>query len=303
MTDSALICDIQRFSIHDGPGIRSTIFFKGCPLNCLWCHNPEALDFKNELTFKAKACILCLDCLEACPQSAISADSHHISIDRTQCDACLECTRVCPSKALSPAAKTYLTQELLHEILRDRDYYQEEGGITLSGGEPFAQLKFLKKFLPQVKSTGIHVAVETSGFWSYTKVSPLFEWVDLFLIDVKVVNTERHIELTGKSNRRILENLKRLHAEKNKNQDLWVRMPVIPGINDRQENLEEVCDLLQTMSIHQITLLPYHDLGTEKVEILGKQRPSLNSLASMSNAELEKISQFFTSRKIEVLQA
>lgn len=265
------ICDIQRFSVHDGPGIRTTIFFKGCPLACQWCHNPETISFHNELVFSVSDCIGCGDCVPACSKFALALHKGHIRVDFAACDGCMRCTELCPSGALKPAARPCSSEALLAEVLRDFNYYGEDGGITLSGGEPLIHVAFLKEFLPKAKAAGLHVVAETAGHWAYEQLVPVLEHVGLFLFDVKMVDGQRHREYTGRSNARILQNLRRLLAE---GRDVRVRMPLVPGRNIDSDNLTSTAKLIASLGLSTITLLPYHSLGEGKLaKIGGRVRP------------------------------
>ena len=260
--EKALITDIQRFSIHDGPGIRTTVFFKGCPLRCLWCHNPETMRFENEPVYTARECIGCGDCVRACPQKALKLSPQGIVTDWARCRACLECTRVCPSGARSPAAREYDGAALLVEALRDLDFYQEQGGVTLSGGEPLAHPQFLKEFLPQAKARGLHVAAQTCGQWPAKSLEPVLDLIDLYLFDIKAVDPVLHKALTGKTNELILENLGMLASL---GHDLWLRMPFVPGKNTGTENLEALAKLAVSLGKSSVWLLPFHAMGQAKL--------------------------------------
>lgn len=265
------ICDIQRFSVHDGPGIRTTIFFKGCPLACQWCHNPETISFQNELVFSVSDCIGCGDCVPVCSKSALGLCKGRIRVEYSACDGCMRCTELCPSGALKPAARPYSSEALLAEVLRDFNYYGEDGGITLSGGEPLVHVEFLKEFLPQAKAADLHVVAETAGHWAYEQLVPVLDHVDLFLFDVKTFDGQRHREYTGRSNARILRNLRRLLAD---GRDVQVRMPLVPGRNADGENLTSTARLMASLGLSAITLLPYHSLGEGKLaKIGGRVRP------------------------------
>jgi pyruvate formate lyase activating enzyme len=294
MPKETLITDIQRFSVHDGPGIRTTIFFKGCPLRCKWCHNPETLQFENELVYTKKECILCGDCKEACAEKAVSIIKDKVYIDEKKCTLCLECTQVCPSRALEPAAKKYNSTDLAKEVLRDQDFYNTDGGITLSGGEPLVQAQFLEEFLPLVKNA-THVAAETCGYWSYEALNNVLNMIDLFLFDIKAAESKRHEELTGKPNDMILKNLEKLIKD---GRQVQVRMPVVQGFNDDTDNLAKTSDLLKSFGLKSITLLPYHTLGEVKLAKINSDISPLN-IRSMSKKELGKISEFFKSCGIE----
>ncbi len=293
----ALLCDIQRFSIHDGPGIRTTLFFKGCPLACRWCQNPETISFGNEPFFTAAACLLCGDCAEACPESAISVEGDGLEFARSRCRNCLECTKVCPAGALAPAAQKFAPEALLAEVLKDIDYYGGGGGVTLSGGEPLAHPAFLKAFLPLVAERGIHVAVETAGHVPAAHLTEMADFVDLFLFDLKLIDGERHRSLTGRSNGLILENLDRLVR---RGGNVNVRMPLIPGINDDEENLRLTARLLGSLGLPSITILPYHGLGLGKLVKVNAPFEPVSCLPPDAG-QIAEASRFFESRGIGVV--
>jgi len=257
----ALVCDVQRFSVHDGPGIRTVLFLKGCPLRCRWCQNPETLRFQNELVFSAERCVACGDCARACDRGAIRFEGGP-RIDWERCDLCLACAEVCPGRALEPAGVARSAEEVLPELLADRDYFQPEGGITLSGGEPLAHPDFLARLLPLLRREGLTVAAETAGLWDYERLAPILAQLDLVLFDLKAASPDRHRELTGAGNDRILANLRRLRAE---GPPVILRMPAVPGLNTRPHDLAEMTKLLHDLGADQLWLLPYHRLGEKKL--------------------------------------
>ena len=269
-TRSALVTEVQRFSIHDGPGIRTTVFFKGCPLACAWCHNPETVAFDNQLVHAAGRCLGCGACAEACPTGALCLGPAGVAVDEARCQGCHACAAACPSEALRPAARRYDAAQLLDEVLRDRAFYGDSGGVTLSGGEPLAQVRFLERFLPLARAASLHVTVETSGHWAYGHVAPLLDQVDLFLFDVKAVDSARHQALVGRGNERILANLQRLLDD---GRQVVVRMPFVVGANADERNVDRTGQLLASLGVRELTLLPYHGMGRDKELQLGARRP------------------------------
>jgi pyruvate formate lyase activating enzyme len=260
-----LVCDVQRFSVHDGPGIRTTVFFKGCPLACRWCHNPESITFTNEPIHTAADCIRCGDCVRACQAGALRMTSTGVRIQHDRCDRCMRCTEVCPSGAWRAAAERYDVDGLIAALLRDRDFYASDGGVTLSGGEPLVHAAFLRALLPRTHALGLDVTVQTAGQFRWDDVQPLCAHIDRFHYDLKVVDPERHRALTGRDNVRILNNLRRLVAE---GCEVEIRMPVVVGHNDDEDNLAQSARLLRSLGLGGITLLPHHALGQAKLDKL-----------------------------------
>ncbi len=279
-----LVCEVQRFSVHDGPGIRTTIFFKGCPLRCEWCHNPESLSFKNQPVYNAADCIRCGDCVDACKALALRLDAKGVHFDTALCTGCLDCTEACPSRARRPAARAYSPSTLLEAVLRDRDFYGEDGGITLSGGEPLAQGPFLEQFLPAAKAAGLHVLAETAGHWSWKGAAAALRHIDEFYFDIKAADQLRHEAITGRSNSLILQNLRRLLDD---GYNVRVRMPLVVGRNADDENLEATAELLHSLAVTDLTLVPYHSMGESKLgkvdnplQRLGLRAPTQDELGA-----------------------
>lgn len=285
---TSLICDIQRFSVHDGPGIRTTVFFKGCPLRCLWCQNPEALRFENELVFSANRCIACGECAKTCPIQAIRFD-HGPRIHRDKCDACFACAEVCPGRALEPAAREYSPEALVRELTKDREFYEPEGGVTLSGGEPLARPEFLRELVPRIKRENLHLAVETCGHFHWEALEPVLLRIDLVLFDLKAWSEDLHRKLTGRDNRLILANLKRIIAQGIPRR---LRMPLIPGLNDAEDELRRIAKFVKELGETEIFLLPYHRLGESKLQKLASELKPLG-LASLSESDLQKRADIF----------
>lgn len=263
------IFDIQRFSIHDGPGIRTTVFLKGCPLRCLWCHNPESISPEPLLSFVADKCISCGDCVDVCPNQAhlMNEQQQHV-FTREKCDACGECANVCPSGALEIVGKDISYEEVLEQVLRDRPFYEVSGGgVTLSGGEPLLQIDFAEALLAGTKKAAVHTAVETAGHVVFSRIERVMPYTDLFLFDLKETNNGRHKQFTGVPNTRILENLNALHDA---GATVIVRLPIIPDLNDRQEHFEEVARIVRPLSnLVGVEIMPYHSLGIGKLPRLG----------------------------------
>lgn len=267
------IFDIKRYAIHDGPGIRTTVFFKGCTLRCQWCHNPEGIKFEHEIMFRPERCAAdCWDCVPRCPQKAISKNGTVISIDDAKCDLCAICEDVCAYEAVAVVGRDVTVQEIIKEVEKDRIFYEESGGgVTISGGEPLAQGDFLLSLLDELSKRNIHTAVDISGYMPYEILDEVSNRADLILYDLKVMDEHRHRVFTGESNTLILENLKRLSE---KGTHTIIRMPVLKGLNDDPENIQSMVDfLLPLNNSWQINLLPFHRGGEGKRERLKKKSP------------------------------
>ena len=234
-SDTAVVFDVQRFSIHDGPGIRTVIFFKGCAMDCVWCQNPEAVDAAPELAYYPERCLVgCVACVAACPETALRAAITD-RVDWTRCTVCGDCVAVCPADALRVVGREWTADDLLVEVARDHRFYEASGGgITLSGGEPVLHSAFLQEFLPLARLRGLHVALETAGLYPFALLAPLLPLVDLVLFDLKVMDASTHQRLTAQDNDQILSNLRRLCAA---GPPLDVRMPVVPDTNTDDANV------------------------------------------------------------------
>ena len=268
-----LVFDIQRFSLHDGPGIRTTVFLKGCSLNCFWCQNPEGLSGQPELMFTAGFCVGCGSCVSACPNGAhLLADGQHL-IDREACTVCGRCVDACLPQALRLVGKEMTTGEVAAVVLEDVPYYRcSGGGVTLSGGEPLCQPDFAAGVLGACKTGGVHTALDTSLDAEWETIEPLLPHVDLMLIDLKTCDAATHREATGAGNERIVANYERLGA---RDVPVIVRVPVIPGLNDTEEDIAAIADLAaRNANLQRIELLPHHRLGESKRDGLGLARPS-----------------------------
>lgn len=263
-----LVYDIQRFSVHDGPGIRTTVFLKGCPLRCQWCANPESQRREIELRYVSKLCMQCGRCVKRCAQRALTLSVGGLVIDRSRCNGCSECAKACPQGALRLVGAWYSPDEVLTEVEKDALFYRlSQGGLTLSGGEPMLQSEFSAELLRCAKERGLDTAVETSGYASWAKVMDVCQYSDLVLFDVKHLDPVRHRELTGVSNDLILENLKNLTKS---GVNVIARLPLVPGRNDDPCTIRGIGDLLMTLRIREIHVLPYHRLGQAKYAQLGR---------------------------------
>lgn len=262
----AKIFEIKHFAVHDGDGIRTTIFFKGCPLKCVWCHNPEGMYSERQLAFYSHKCIGCGRCMEICSQKAHSMVEGTHSVDLKKCVACGKCAAECPAQALIIYGIEMTVEELLVEILEDKIFYEHSGGgVTLSGGECLMQSDFCAELLKRVKKAGIHTAVDTCGFVSKKALDKVMPYTDLFLYDIKAMDEDVHSKCTGESNRIILDNLCYLDQC---NKEIEVRIPYVPEYNDDQ--MEKIATFLRKIeNLKMVKVLPYHDYAGSKYEALG----------------------------------
>ncbi len=278
-----LIVDIGRGSTEDGPGVRTTVFFKGCPLSCKWCQNPETLDPQVEIGFYPKDCIGCFDCAIACSEDAILPEAN-VRIDRSKCARCAQCADICPGKGLRRIGNYYEVEELIEILLRDRVFYEtSDGGVTLSGGEPTLWPGYCGELLRGLKANGIHTAVQTCGYFDYSAFEKeLLPWIDLVMYDIKIIGPEEHRQHTGRDNKKILENFIRLSKE---NIELIPRVPLIPGFTTSEENLSGISNFVRAGGIKECSLLHYNPLGLSKWEHIGKAEPELPRCLPQNESE------------------
>jgi len=265
---NGLIFNIQRFSIQDGPGIRTTVFFKGCPLRCRWCSNPESQSPKPQIITRNIRCVFCGKCVEACPQKAITITRSGRKIKWNVCNQCLKCAEACPNGAIDVVG-TYMTiEEVMKEIESDKLFYQKSGGgVTMSGGESLLQWEFVCHLLMLCKEKGIHTAVETCGYAPWEKLEKVLQYTDLVLFDLKHIDPELHRRGTGKSNKLILDNARGTASRVR----TWVRIPLISGYNDSKEVLTKMAEFAVQIGAEKVSLLPYHEWGKEKYASTGRR--------------------------------
>lgn len=261
------VFDIQRFSLFDGPGIRTVVFLKGCPLNCIWCHNPEGLSEEPEIMFDSRKCIGCLDCVKVCKSGGHSiSDGKHLFL-KDRCSVCLKCTDICPADAVFPAGRKMSVEEVMDSVKRDMPLYKESGGgITLSGGEPLFQADFAIGILARAKESGLHTCIETCGYAPSESLCKVAEYTDVICYDYKVTGDEDHIKYCGVPQGLIIKNLSLLDKI---GKTIILRCPIIPGINDTDEHINGICDIAcRFKSISEIHLEPYHSVGISKFRML-----------------------------------
>jgi pyruvate formate lyase activating enzyme len=264
-----MITDIQRFSIHDGPGIRTTLFVKGCPLHCPWCHNPETIGPGAEVLYYPELCIACGTCVRICPQHNHQV-AGRIVHEHAECEACREAARECPTGALRVTGEERESAELVELLLRDRVFFEESnGGVTISGGEPLAQAEFVRQILGAVRAAGIHTCLDTSLTGDYSRIEMVRDVTSLFLVDCKETERDRHLALTGSRLETVIRNLEQLSGD---GAAIWLRCPIIPGEHDRREHLEAVGELADRIrGVEEIWLLPFHPTAQHKWAALGRR--------------------------------
>ena len=262
------IFDIKKYAIHDGPGIRSTVFFKGCPLACRWCHNPEGINVASQRIYRRERCIGCGECIRICPHEAMIQTAEGIVWNSAKCDLCQTCADHCPAEAIEFVGRKVAVDEVMREIVKDIAFYDESGGgITLSGGEPLMQPDFLLELLDACAETDLHRTVDTTGYAASELLLQVAQKTDLFLYDLKLMDDARHRDFTGVSNERILNNLKLLAQMGAR---IQVRVPIIPGINSDFENIDRTAEFVSDLTgVEQIAILPFHNSARGKYGRLG----------------------------------
>jgi pyruvate formate lyase activating enzyme len=267
-TQAGLVFNIQKYSLHDGPGIRTTVFFKGCPLNCLWCHNPEGISPQRAIVLLESRCLACGECRSACPLPAASEDCGFLPLRLADCTLCGGCVDACPSGGRQMLGATRSVAEVMAEVLKDRVFYEDSGGgVTVSGGEPLRQPQFLLALLAACRREGLHTVLDTTGFGHTRHLLAAAAMADLVLYDLKVLDDARHRQLTGVSNKTILANLHHLDRE---HRNIWIRMPLVPGCNADLRNLQQLAGFVRDLRhVTLVNLLPFHRTGIDKFARLG----------------------------------
>ena len=288
--EKGITFNIQKFSIHDGPGIRTTVFFKGCPLRCEWCSNPESQIKNVQILHDQSKCSYCLSCVAACPNGAITHEDNKIIINEDKCVGCLTCVNSCPNRALSYEGDYQTIEEIVDICMQDIDFYEESGGgVTISGGEGMSQPEFLKKLISELKKNSVHVAIETTGYVKKETFEELARELDLLLFDVKHYDREKHYNGTKVYNDLIVENLK--WAIDN-GIEVLPRIPVIPDFNNSLEDAEGLAELLVEVGAKKVQLLPFHQFGEKKYELLNRNYKYKNKKA-LYPEDLEEYQKIF----------
>lgn len=255
------IFNIQRYSVHDGNGIRTNIFLKGCPLKCKWCSNPESQSFSIESTFSKRSCMSCMGCVQLCPEGALLKNGEK---DKDKCVKCFKCEEVCPTASWKIIGKDWTIDDVVDEVLKDYSFFKSStGGVTISGGEPLSQPKQAAKLVAALKKVGLHLAIETCGYAKWVDAEPVLSNVDQILYDIKEMDSVKHKEFTGVDNRLILENARKAASLDN---EFIVRVPVIGGYNNSKKNIRGIAEFAAKIGADEINLLPYHRFGENKYE-------------------------------------
>jgi pyruvate formate lyase activating enzyme len=283
----AIVFNVQRFSVQDGPGVRTTVFIKGCPLRCLWCSNPESQNAVPEVAHRPSLCQKCGHCSDICDKGAIALGQKGISIDRDKCNNCGKCARECPNGAIKIYGEEMSVDEIYKVVIRDKQFYENsDGGITVSGGEALTQSTFVSELFKKCKDAAIHTCLDTTGFAQPERVYELLKYTDLVLYDLKLLDSDEHKRMTGVSNQLILQNLPLIVKSGVK---VIVRIPLIPGINDSIDNIIDTINFVKKIDgINDINLLQYHRLGISKYSMLDKHY-SLPDLVPQTKDYLEKL--------------
>ncbi len=292
-----LVFNIQRYSIHDGPGIRTTVFFKGCPLHCKWCSNPESISPQPEIMVREARCNGCRRCIDVCSPGALSLVSTGLWLDREKCDLCLKCIGACWEDAIEVAGKFMTLDEVVEECRRDEPFYHNSGGgVTLSGGEPLLQADFALALLERCKASGLNTALDTSGHVAWSVLDRALHIADLVLFDIKHLDADEHRDGTGMDNKLILSNLEK--AMSSGQARIWIRIPVIPGYNDANQYMEGLASKLSGMKADKVSILGYHEFGRPKYQSLGKAY-QLSGRKPLSSERINEIVDIFKSAGLD----
>ena len=294
----ARIFNIQKFCLHDGPGVRTTVFFKGCPLSCVWCHNPESQLSQSEILFDQTKCTSCGRCISVCSSSAVKAAPAGVTFSRKECIACGACEDVCPNSAREFVGREYTVAQLLDELEKERPFIEQSGGgVTFSGGEPMLQIDFVEEAARDCRERGIYVAIDTCGFVPYEYFERILKNTNVFLYDLKFISPILHKKYTGVDNALILENLQRLAAN---HAAINLRLPLIEGVNSSEEEINSILSFVAGTPLTQVNLLSYHDIGKGKYAKLGREYGG-KDLRTPKESRLNEIKAAFEAQKYKVV--
>lgn len=291
-----VIFDIQKMSVHDGPGLRTTVFLKGCPLRCKWCHNPEGLSNKIQLSFLEDKCIFCRKCANVCKHGVHSFINKTHKVDFAKCNLCGNCISECPANALDFCGKECSPKEVIDIVSKDDCFFGNDGGVTFSGGEAMQQVDFLLGLLQESKKRNYHTCIDTSGYAAWRDFEKVLPYTDCFLYDIKAFSSQVHVKSTGVDNDLILNNLYKLS---NCNKDIFIRTPLINEYNAFESEIQKIAVMLCDLHIKGITLMPYHVLGRTKRAMIGMNQSEL--LTAPNNQKMQKFKQIFKDNNVRII--
>ena len=296
-----IVFDIQNYAIYDGPGIRTIIFLKGCPLKCEWCQNPESQKLSPEMSYFKEKCQLCEICVKACPNNALQLIDNEIRRDKALCITCGICSEKCPNQVMEIVGRDISVEEISDIVLKDKPFYDNSGGgATISGGEPTLQINFLLDLLKALKKQGIHTAIETCGYFNEDLISELIKYVDLFLFDIKLIDTEKHKQFTGVFNEKILTNFSKIFSKVG-SERIIARIPLIPGVNTDESSIQQIISFLHEISYNgQIHLMPYNKLTKTKYQKVG-MGDLFKDMGDLTDENLNEITKLFEKNSYDVI--
>ncbi len=296
-----IVFDIQNYAIYDGPGIRTIIFLKGCPLKCEWCQNPESQKLNPQISYFKEKCQLCEICVNACPNNALQLLNDEIKRDKALCITCGICSEKCPNQVMEIVGRNISVEEILEIVLKDKPFYENSsGGATISGGEPTMQINFLLDLLKALKKQGIHTAIETCGYFNEDLIVELVKYVDLFLFDIKLIDNEKHKEFTGVFNEKILTNFSKIFSKVG-SERILTRIPLIPGVNTDVSTIRQIISFLHEIEYNgQIHLMPYNKLTKTKYQKVG-MGDLFKDMGDLTDENLNEITMLFEQNSYDVI--